>query len=141
VKDLKFNLSDESLLLLPEYEQRVQVLKALHYINAEQAVQLKAGSISAPEGHHRQRRRGAPFSAPCLPSAHAILSAPYQGRVACEISTCDEIVATELVFENALTELDPAEIVALLSCMVFQEKRCVEPKLTPTLQVEPLWPR
>lgn len=57
-----------------------------------------------------------------------------KGRVACEVSTCDELIATELVFENVLTALHPAEIVALLSSLVFQEKVDAEPHLTPVLQ-------
>eukprot|EP00105_Crassostrea_gigas_P020047 XP_011438724.1 PREDICTED: helicase SKI2W isoform X1 [Crassostrea gigas] len=94
-KHLKFLLSDESLMLLPEYEQRVQVLKHLNYIDENNAVQLK-------------------------------------GRVACEISN-HEIMITELVFENILTELHPTEIAALLSCVVFEQKNCSEPKLAPEL--------
>jgi antiviral helicase SKI2 len=41
---------------------------------------------------------------------------------------------SELLFENSLTSLEPAEIVALLSCLVFQEKVDVDPTLTPRLQ-------
>lgn len=40
---------------------------------------------------------------------------------------------TELVFENALTDLHPTEIAALLSCVVFEQKRASEPKLIDTL--------
>eukprot|EP00041_Stephanoeca_diplocostata_P002800 m.29742 g.29742 ORF g.29742 m.29742 type:complete len:1321 (-) comp13774_c0_seq2:1735-5697(-) len=94
---LQFQLSDESMQLLPEYKQRVDVLKLMGYIDDQSTVQLK-------------------------------------GRVACEVSTCDELIATELVFENVLTALHPAEIVALLSSLVFQEKVDVEPNLTPVLQ-------
>lgn len=43
-----------------------------------------------------------------------------KGRVACEISN-HELMITELVFENAFTNLHPTEIVALLSCFVFQQ--------------------
>lgn len=45
-----------------------------------------------------------------------------KGRVACEVNTCDELIATELVFEGVLNDLDPPEIVAALSSLVFQEK-------------------
>ena len=45
-----------------------------------------------------------------------------KGRVACEVNTCDELIATELVFEGILNDLDPPEIVAALSSLVFQEK-------------------
>ena len=46
----------------------------------------------------------------------------------------DELVATEMVFSGLLTELGPAEAVALLSALVFQEKSDVEPTLPPKLQ-------
>jgi len=45
-----------------------------------------------------------------------------KGRVACEVNTCEELIVTEMVFEGLLNELDPAEIVAALSSLVFQEK-------------------
>jgi antiviral helicase SKI2 len=48
-----------------------------------------------------------------------------KGRVACEMNTCDDgasLVATELIFENALADMQPAEIVGLLSALVFQER-------------------
>ncbi|KAL3871690.1 hypothetical protein ACJMK2_039674 [Sinanodonta woodiana] len=95
-KRLKFLLSDESLILLPEYQQRIQVLKNVGYCDDNNTVQLK-------------------------------------GRVACEISN-HELMITELVFENALTELHPTEIAAILSCVVFEQKKCSEPKLIDTLE-------
>ncbi len=45
-----------------------------------------------------------------------------KGRVACEVNTCEEIIVTELIFEGILTDLEPREIVALLSALIFQEK-------------------
>jgi len=72
------------------------VLKALHYIDVNNTVQLK-------------------------------------GRVACEISS-HELMITELVFENVLTELHPTEIAALLSCVVFEQKKCNQPKVIDTLK-------
>ena len=44
-----------------------------------------------------------------------------KGRVSCEISN-HELVLTELVFDNMFSTLEPEEIVALLSCTVFQNK-------------------
>merc|ERR1711974_277660 len=43
-------------------------------------------------------------------------------------------MGTELVFMNQLTERPPAEIAALLSCMVFQQRNCSAPELTPSLE-------
>eukprot|EP00457_Paulinella_chromatophora_P000515 gb/GEZN01000515.1/.p1 GENE.gb/GEZN01000515.1/~~gb/GEZN01000515.1/.p1 ORF type:complete len:714 (-),score=105.05 gb/GEZN01000515.1/:54-2195(-) len=57
-----------------------------------------------------------------------------KGRVACECDTCDSIIMTELIFENILKDLQPEEIVALLSCLIFRQKSQAVPELTPTLQ-------
>jgi len=45
-----------------------------------------------------------------------------KGRVACEVNTCEELIVTEMVFESILNDLDPAEIVAALSALVYQQK-------------------
>jgi len=45
-----------------------------------------------------------------------------KGRVACECNTCEELIVTEIVFEGILNDLEPAEIVAALSALIFQEK-------------------
>jgi antiviral helicase SKI2 len=42
-------------------------------------------------------------------------------------------VLTELILENTLGGYEPEEVVALLSCFVFQERTEVEPNLTPRL--------
>ena len=56
-----------------------------------------------------------------------------KGKVACEMGN-HELIITELVFHNVLTDLQPAEIAALLSCLVFQQKNASEPQLTPVLE-------
>jgi antiviral helicase SKI2 len=93
----QFRLSDNSLLLLPEYHARVALLKTLGYVDVAGNVQLK-------------------------------------GRVACELNTVDELVITELLFDNAFAAMEPAEIVALLSALVFQERHIDEPQLTGKLK-------
>ncbi len=47
-----------------------------------------------------------------------------KGRVACEISSGDELLLTELIFNGAFNDLTVEQEVALLSCFVFQEKVC-----------------
>ncbi|XP_071948306.1 superkiller complex protein 2-like [Antedon mediterranea] len=96
VKELGYQLSEDSLLLLPEYHQRIKVLQKLHFIDQNMSLLLK-------------------------------------GRVGCEISH-HELILTQLIFENVLTELPAEEIVALLSCMVFQQKNCSSPTLTDSLE-------
>uniref|UniRef100_A0A7S4PCN3 ATP-dependent RNA helicase Ski2/MTR4 C-terminal domain-containing protein n=1 Tax=Paramoeba aestuarina TaxID=180227 RepID=A0A7S4PCN3_9EUKA len=60
-----------------------------------------------------------------------------KGRVARELNTVTcSLLATEIIFDNALDTLEPEEIVAMFSCLVFEEKgrQVTEPSLTPTLQ-------
>jgi antiviral helicase SKI2 len=45
-----------------------------------------------------------------------------KGRVACEVNTCESLIVTEMVFEGILNELDPTEIVAALSSLIYQQK-------------------
>ncbi|TWU74181.1 hypothetical protein ED733_001280 [Metarhizium rileyi] len=97
ISQLKQSLSDQNLQLLPDYEQRVQVLKELDFIDEATRIQLK-------------------------------------GKVACEVHSGDELVLTELILDNVLAEFEPAEIAALLSAFVFQEKTTVEPTLTGNLE-------
>lgn len=56
-----------------------------------------------------------------------------KGRVACEMGQ-NELIITELVLRNILTNLQPAEIAALLSSLVFQAKTDVEPVVTENLK-------
>ncbi|RFU78600.1 hypothetical protein TARUN_3643 [Trichoderma arundinaceum] len=97
IAQLKQSLSDQNLQLLPDYEQRVQVLKELDFIDDATRIQLK-------------------------------------GKVACEVHSGDELVLTELILDNVLADFDPAEIAALLSSFVFQEKTLMEPTLTGNLE-------
>ncbi|KAG6041199.1 hypothetical protein E4U41_005689 [Claviceps citrina] len=97
ISQLKQSLSDQNLQLLPDYEQRVQVLRELDFIDPATRIQLK-------------------------------------GKVACEVHSGDELVLTELILDNVLADFEPAEIAALLSAFVFQEKTLVEPTLTANLE-------
>ncbi|KAK9325183.1 rRNA-processing arch domain-containing protein [Lipomyces orientalis] len=56
-----------------------------------------------------------------------------KGRVACEISTGDELMLTEMIFNGVFNDLKPELIAALLSCFVFQEKSKETPKMTAEL--------
>lgn len=60
-----------------------------------------------------------------------------KGRVACEISTGDELLLTEMIFNGNFNELSPEQCAALLSCFVFQERSKETPRLKPEL-AEPL---
>jgi len=47
-----------------------------------------------------------------------------KGRVACEMGN-HEVIITELLFESAFSDLEPPEVAAILSCMVFQQVRWI----------------
>ncbi|KAI0036405.1 antiviral helicase [Vararia minispora EC-137] len=52
-----------------------------------------------------------------------------KGRVACEISTGDELLLTELIFNGVFNPLSPEQCAGLLSCFVFTEKSEQQTKL------------
>lgn len=60
-------------------------------------------------------------------------SVTLKGRVACEMGS-NELMITELVLCNTFNDLDPAEISAILSSLVFQGKTQTELLLTDNLQ-------
>ncbi|KAL1907089.1 Antiviral helicase ski2 [Sporothrix stenoceras] len=83
--EMRRAVDDSNLALLPEYQNRIAVLKHLGFVNESSVVLLK-------------------------------------GRVACEVRTADELVLTEVILNNLLAGLEPAEIAALLSIFVYQGK-------------------
>lgn len=94
--ELRFKMSKESFQLYPDYLNKLNVLKALAYIDEQHEVTMK-------------------------------------GRVACEMGS-NELIITELVLSNTFTDLEPDEIPALLSALVFQAKTDCEPTLTDNLK-------
>ncbi|KAJ3996205.1 rRNA-processing arch domain-containing protein [Lentinula boryana] len=56
-----------------------------------------------------------------------------KGRVACEISTGNELLLTELIFNGVFNNLTPEQCAALLSCFVFDEKSNRQTKLSEEL--------
>ncbi|KAG9488264.1 exosome RNA helicase MTR4 [Eleutherodactylus coqui] len=56
-----------------------------------------------------------------------------KGRVACEISSADELLLTEMMFNGLFNDLTAEQATSLLSCLVFQENSSEMPKLTEQL--------
>ncbi|KAH9510611.1 Exosome RNA helicase MTR4 [Dermatophagoides farinae] len=56
-----------------------------------------------------------------------------KGRVASEITGADELLLTEMLFDGFFNDLNVYQIAALLSCMVFEEKTEILPKLSEEL--------
>ena len=59
-----------------------------------------------------------------------------KGRAASEINTCDELILTELIFDDIFGPLLPEECAAICSALVLQSRQCKDiPSLTPTLEI------
>lgn len=64
-------------------------------------------------------------------SEHDVIE--LKGCVACEITSADELLLTELLFDGVFNRLPAEQIAALLSCFVFEERASEMPKLTKEL--------
>lgn len=53
-----------------------------------------------------------------------------KGRVACEITSGNELVLTELLFEGIFSRLSAEQTASLLSCFVFDERVSTMPELS-----------
>jgi ATP-dependent RNA helicase DOB1 len=51
----------------------------------------------------------------------------FKGRVACELSSGDELLLTEMIFNGTFNDLSVPQCVALLSCFVCDERSSEEP--------------
>ncbi|XP_055904633.1 SKI2 subunit of superkiller complex protein [Eupeodes corollae] len=96
IEDLKFKNSTKNLSLYPDYCNKLEVLRALKYIDEQDEVTLK-------------------------------------GKVACKMGQ-NELLITELILCNMFNDLEPAEIAALLSGLVFQAKIQGEPVIPEKLK-------
>ncbi len=45
-----------------------------------------------------------------------------KGKVACEISSCDEILVTEAMFAGLFNDMEPNHIAGLLTCLIHDEQ-------------------
>ena len=45
-----------------------------------------------------------------------------KGKMGCEVSSCDEILLTEMVFQNVFEGLTGEQVIALCSCLILDEK-------------------
>lgn len=51
-----------------------------------------------------------------------------KGRVACEISTSNELLLTEMMFNGDFNDLEPEQVVALLSCACYEDRSYAKDK-------------
>merc|ERR1711892_724814 len=56
-----------------------------------------------------------------------------KGGIACELSSADELLLTEMMFNGLFNNMTPPQVAAILSCFVCSEKSSEMPKLTDAL--------
>jgi len=56
-----------------------------------------------------------------------------KGRIACELSSADELLLTEMMFNGLFNNMTPPQVASILSCFVCSEKSSEMPKLTDAL--------
>jgi ATP-dependent RNA helicase DOB1 len=90
-------LSANSVMQLDELKNRKRVLRRLGFTSSADVIEMKGRYITYP-------------------------LAVLISRVACEISSADELLLTEMMFQGAFNDLTPEQCAALLSCFVLSER-------------------
>lgn len=104
-----------------KYQQHAALDAKREVVKAELKANQSSLSLKSTLKHMKRVLRRLEFT-----SSNDVIE--LKGRVACEISTCDELLATELLFSGFFVDLEPPQIVALVSCLVCDEKS--EEKIT-----------
>ena len=110
------------------YSRYTQKLKVLEQLKAAKAKLKEARSLlQMDELKHRKRvLRRMEYC-----TAQDVIE--FKGRVACELSSADELLMTEMIFNGVFNDLTTAQSVALLSTFVCDEKSSENPKSTEEL--------
>uniref|UniRef100_A0A131XF32 Putative cytoplasmic exosomal rna helicase ski2 dead-box superfamily protein n=1 Tax=Hyalomma excavatum TaxID=257692 RepID=A0A131XF32_9ACAR len=108
-----------------EYEKKMKVAQEIREVKAELKKAKALLQMEELKCRKRVLRR--------LGYATASDVMEIKGKVACEVSSADELLVTEMIFNNMFNELNAHQATALLSCLVFQEKSNEMPNLTEEL--------
>lgn len=111
--------------LYGQYEQKAKVIAQIKLVKKELKKTKTILQLDELKCRKRVLRR--------LGYATAADVIELKGRVACELSSGDELLLTEMIFNGVFNELTVQQCVALLSCFVFEEKCDELPKLTEEL--------
>ncbi|KAJ2394421.1 ATP-dependent RNA helicase mtr4, partial [Coemansia sp. RSA 2559] len=102
-----------------EYKAKVEVQSALKEVRRKIADAQSAVQLDELKCRKRVLRRLG------YTTAEDVIT--MKGRVACEITSGDELLLTELMFHGVFNDLSTEQTVSLLSCFVFQEKTNSDP--------------
>ncbi|KAI9136384.1 rRNA-processing arch domain-containing protein [Paraphysoderma sedebokerense] len=106
--------SQERTNLYEQYHQKVEMMRQLADLNKK--LQQATSIMQLDELKHRKRvLRRLGYTTP-----QDVID--VKGRVACEISSGDSLLLTELIFNGVFNDLTVEQTVSILSCFVFSEK-------------------
>ncbi|KAJ2857986.1 ATP-dependent RNA helicase mtr4 [Coemansia erecta] len=111
--------SPDQMRLLAEYQEKVDVQGRLTEIRRKIADAQSAVQLDELRCRKRVLRR--------LGYTTAEDVVTMKGRVACEITSGDELLLTELMFHGVFNDLTTEQTVSLLSCFAFREKTNNDP--------------
>lgn len=114
--------------LKEEYDRYLEKLKIVKNLKAAKDKLKEARSLlQMDELKHRKRilRR--------MDYCTAADVIEFKGRVACELSSADELLMTEMIFNGVFNNMSTGQAVALLSCFVCDEKSTETPAATEEL--------
>ena len=111
--------SPELAGIYTKYLEKLELEKDLK--QSKQSLRLAKSLLQMEDLKHRKRvlrRLGYCNSADVI---------EFKGRVACELSSGDELLLTEMIFNGTFNELSAPQCVALLSCFVCDERSSEQP--------------
>lgn len=111
--------SSELAGIYTKYLEKLELEKELK--QAKQALRLAKSLLQMEDLKHRKRvlrRLGYCNNADVI---------EFKGRVACELSSGDELLLTEMIFNGTFNELTAPQCVSLLSCFVCDERSSEQP--------------
>ncbi|KAL7776945.1 hypothetical protein CFE70_007365 [Pyrenophora teres f. teres 0-1] len=107
--------------LYSQYAQKIAISEKIKNVRKEIANALSVIQLDELKSRKRVLRRLG-----FIDEADVV---QLKARVACEISTGDELVLSELLFNRFFNELTPEQCAACLSCFIFEEKTQEVPAL------------
>ena len=122
ISQLRQLMSDQNLQLLPDYEQRMSVLKDLGFIDQTTRVELKGKVACEVRSRTFSSQPRSPSFFHSFPLRLDITHGDANNTDTTQINTTDSLTLTEVLLDNVLSPLDPPTAASLLSIFVFDEK-------------------
>jgi len=108
--------------LLAEYEKKVKLEKSVNFL----ALQIQQGQKMVLDDDLKSMKRA--MRRLSLLNKDDIVE--MKGWVAGQISACDEVLLTELIFSGFFNDLSPSEVAAVMTCLVHDESGADNAKYT-----------